>query len=130
MMVPSSWPPWSSSVAARPQHRRGPTLFDRVTADMQSYKDEIFGPVMQIMRADSMEEAVSLPSTHQYGNGVAIFTRDGDTARDFVARAQIGMRHVIREAQRAVGVKKGSWTTTKSSCSRARALASLAPSPS
>jgi malonate-semialdehyde dehydrogenase (acetylating)/methylmalonate-semialdehyde dehydrogenase len=69
----------------------GPTLFDRVTADMQSYKDEIFGPVMQIMRSDSLEEAITLPSQHQYGNGVAIFTRNGKAAREFAQQVNVGM---------------------------------------
>jgi malonate-semialdehyde dehydrogenase (acetylating)/methylmalonate-semialdehyde dehydrogenase len=69
----------------------GPTLFDRVTADMQTYKEEIFGPVMQLMRADSIEEAISLPSNHQYGNGVAIFTRNGKAAREFAQRVNVGM---------------------------------------
>jgi malonate-semialdehyde dehydrogenase (acetylating) / methylmalonate-semialdehyde dehydrogenase len=69
----------------------GPTLFDNVTPDMSIYKDEIFGPVLCIVRADSYEEALALPSEHEYGNGVAIFTRDGDTARDFVSRVQVGM---------------------------------------
>ncbi|ESZ86869.1 MAG: methylmalonate-semialdehyde dehydrogenase [Blastomonas sp. CACIA14H2] len=69
----------------------GPTLFDRVTTDMQSYKEEIFGPVLQIVRAKDFEEAVSLPSKHQYGNGVAIFTRNGHAAREFAARVNVGM---------------------------------------
>jgi malonate-semialdehyde dehydrogenase (acetylating)/methylmalonate-semialdehyde dehydrogenase len=69
----------------------GPTLFDHVTADMSIYTDEIFGPVLCIVRAKDYEEALSLPSDHEYGNGVAIFTRDGDTARDFVSRVQVGM---------------------------------------
>ncbi len=69
----------------------GPTLFDRVQPDMQSYKDEIFGPVMQLMRTDSMEEALSLPSRHQYGNGVAIFTRNGKAAREFAQQVNVGM---------------------------------------
>ncbi|TPG36536.1 CoA-acylating methylmalonate-semialdehyde dehydrogenase [Mycolicibacterium hodleri] len=69
----------------------GPTLFDHVTKDMSIYTDEIFGPVLCIVRADSYEEALALPSEHEYGNGVAIFTRDGDTARDFVSRVQVGM---------------------------------------
>ncbi|MCW2513245.1 MAG: methylmalonic acid semialdehyde dehydrogenase [Mycobacterium sp.] len=69
----------------------GPTLFDHVTPDMSIYTDEIFGPVLCIVRADSYEEALALPSEHEYGNGVAIFTRDGDTARDFVSRVQVGM---------------------------------------
>ena len=69
----------------------GPTLFDHVTTDMSIYRDEIFGPVLCIVRADTYEEALALPSEHEYGNGVAIFTRDGDTARDFVSRVQVGM---------------------------------------
>jgi malonate-semialdehyde dehydrogenase (acetylating)/methylmalonate-semialdehyde dehydrogenase len=69
----------------------GPTLFDHVTKDMSIYTDEIFGPVLCIVRAKDYEEALALPSDHEYGNGVAIFTRDGDTARDFVARVQVGM---------------------------------------
>jgi malonate-semialdehyde dehydrogenase (acetylating)/methylmalonate-semialdehyde dehydrogenase len=69
----------------------GPTLFDHVTTDMSIYTDEIFGPVLCIVRAKDYEEALSLPSTHEYGNGVAVFTRDGDTARDFVSRVQVGM---------------------------------------
>ncbi len=69
----------------------GPTLFDHVKPDMKTYQEEIFGPVLQIVRADSFEQALELPSKHQYGNGVAIFTRDGRAARDFAARVQVGM---------------------------------------
>jgi len=69
----------------------GPTLFDHVTADMSIYTDEIFGPVLCMVRAEDYEEALRLPSEHEYGNGVAVFTRDGDTARDFVSRVQVGM---------------------------------------
>ena len=69
----------------------GPTLLDRVTTDMESYKEEIFGPVLQIVRAKDFEEAVRLPSEHQYGNGVAIFTRNGHAAREFAARVEVGM---------------------------------------
>lgn len=69
----------------------GPTLFDHVTADMSIYTDEIFGPVLCIVRAHDYEEALRLPTEHEYGNGVAIFTRDGDAARDFVTRVQVGM---------------------------------------
>jgi len=69
----------------------GPTLFDRVTTDMSAYKEEIFGPVLQIVRAQSFEDAVRLPSEHQYGNGVAIFTRNGHAAREFAARVNVGM---------------------------------------
>ena len=69
----------------------GPTLFDHVTTDMQSYKEEIFGPVLQIVRAPDFETALKLPSAHQYGNGVAIFTRNGHAAREFAARVDVGM---------------------------------------
>ena len=69
----------------------GPSLFDRVTSDMETYRDEIFGPVLQVMRADTVEEAVRLPSQHQYGNGVAIFTRNGQAAREFAKRVNVGM---------------------------------------
>ncbi|MGJ0204377.1 CoA-acylating methylmalonate-semialdehyde dehydrogenase [Leucobacter sp. gxy201] len=69
----------------------GPTLFDHVTTDMAIYREEIFGPVLSITRADTYEEALALVTDHMYGNGVAIFTRDGDTARDFSARADVGM---------------------------------------
>ncbi len=69
----------------------GPTLLDRVTPDMKTYHEEIFGPVLQIMRADTVEEAVRLPSEHQYGNGVAIFTRNGQAAREFAKRVNVGM---------------------------------------
>lgn len=69
----------------------GPHLFDRVTPDMDIYKTEIFGPVLSTVRADSYETALGLAMDHEYGNGAAIFTRDGDTARDFASRINIGM---------------------------------------
>lgn len=69
----------------------GPSLFDHVKPTMESYREEIFGPVLQIVRAESFEEALSLPSQHQYGNGVAIFTQNGRAARDFAARVHVGM---------------------------------------
>ena len=69
----------------------GPTLIDRVQPTMRSYRDEIFGPVLQIMRAASFEDALALASSHQYGNGVAIFTRSGRMAREFAARVDVGM---------------------------------------
>jgi len=72
-------------------HFMGGCLFDRVTPDMRIYKEEIFGPVLSVVRAKDYEEAVRLPSEHDYGNGVAIFTRDGDAARDFVNRVEVGM---------------------------------------
>jgi len=69
----------------------GGCLFDDVTPEMRIYKEEIFGPVLSVVRAKDYEEALRLPSEHDYGNGVAIFTRDGDTARDFTSRVQVGM---------------------------------------
>jgi malonate-semialdehyde dehydrogenase (acetylating)/methylmalonate-semialdehyde dehydrogenase len=69
----------------------GGCLFDEVTPEMRIYKEEIFGPVLSVVRAKDYEEAVRLPSEHAYGNGVAIFTRDGDTARDFTERVNVGM---------------------------------------
>jgi malonate-semialdehyde dehydrogenase (acetylating)/methylmalonate-semialdehyde dehydrogenase len=69
----------------------GPSLFDQVKPSMRSYQEEIFGPVLQILRAESFEEALSYPSDHQYGNGVAIFTRNGRAAREFAARVEVGM---------------------------------------
>ncbi|OZC50103.1 methylmalonate-semialdehyde dehydrogenase (CoA acylating) [Rhodococcus sp. RS1C4] len=69
----------------------GATLFDKVTTDMRIYKEEIFGPVLIVVRAEDYEDALRLPTEHEYGNGVSIFTRDGDTARDFCSRVQVGM---------------------------------------
>ncbi|MBH0120506.1 CoA-acylating methylmalonate-semialdehyde dehydrogenase [Rhodococcus sp. NPDC003382] len=69
----------------------GATLFDKVTTDMSIYREEIFGPVLTVVRARDYEDALRLPTEHEYGNGVAIFTRDGDTARDFATRVQVGM---------------------------------------
>ena len=69
----------------------GPHLFDKVTPEMDIYKYEIFGPVLSTVRAGSYEEALKLAMDHEYGNGTAIFTRDGDAARDFAARVNVGM---------------------------------------
>ncbi len=69
----------------------GGTLLDNVTADMSVYKTEIFGPVLSVLRAKDYAEAVKLINTHEYGNGTAIFTRDGDAARDFAKRIKVGM---------------------------------------
>lgn len=69
----------------------GGTLIDKVTTNMASYNNEIFGPVLQIARAKDFETAISMPSQHQYGNGVAIYTQNGGIARDFVSRVQAGM---------------------------------------
>ena len=69
----------------------GAHLFDHVTPDMDIYTTEIFGPVLSMVRAKDYEEAINLAIDHEYGNGTAIFTRDGDTARDFANRINIGM---------------------------------------
>ncbi|MZR13023.1 CoA-acylating methylmalonate-semialdehyde dehydrogenase [Maritimibacter sp. DP07] len=69
----------------------GPTLFDNVTEDMDIYQEEIFGPVLSTVRKDSYEDALELVMKNQYGNGTAIFTSDGDTARDFASRVNVGM---------------------------------------
>jgi malonate-semialdehyde dehydrogenase (acetylating) / methylmalonate-semialdehyde dehydrogenase len=69
----------------------GPSLFDGVKKGMKTYNEEIFGPVLQIVRAETFEEAIDLPSSHQYGNGVAIFTRNGRAAREFAQRVNVGM---------------------------------------
>ena len=69
----------------------GPTLFDRVTPDMDIYKEEIFGPVLSVVRSTTYEDAIDLVMNNPYGNGTAIFTRDGDAARDFAARINVGM---------------------------------------
>jgi malonate-semialdehyde dehydrogenase (acetylating)/methylmalonate-semialdehyde dehydrogenase len=69
----------------------GGSLFDQVTTDMRIYKEEIFGPVLAVVRADDYESALTMVNDHEYGNGTAIFTRDGDAARDFAQRVNIGM---------------------------------------
>ncbi len=69
----------------------GGCLFDRVTPEMRIYKEEIFGPVLSVARAKTYEDGLTMASTHEYGNGVAIYTRDGDAARDFASRVNVGM---------------------------------------
>ena len=69
----------------------GGCLFDNVTKDMRIYKEEIFGPVLSVVRAEKYDEALALCNDHEYGNGVAIFTRDGDAAHDFASKVQVGM---------------------------------------
>ena len=69
----------------------GGTLFDRVTPDMTIYKEEIFGPVLSVVRSPSYDHAVKLINAHEYGNGTAIFTRDGDAARSFADKIEVGM---------------------------------------
>jgi malonate-semialdehyde dehydrogenase (acetylating)/methylmalonate-semialdehyde dehydrogenase len=69
----------------------GPSLFDNVTPDMEIYKQEIFGPVLSTVRKATYEDALKLVIDNEYGNGTAIFTADGDTARDFASRVNVGM---------------------------------------
>jgi malonate-semialdehyde dehydrogenase (acetylating)/methylmalonate-semialdehyde dehydrogenase len=69
----------------------GPSLFDHVRADMRSYQEEIFGPVLQMVRVDSLEQGIALASAHPYGNGVVVFTRSGDAARRVAEQAEAGM---------------------------------------
>jgi malonate-semialdehyde dehydrogenase (acetylating)/methylmalonate-semialdehyde dehydrogenase len=69
----------------------GACLFDHVKPEMRIYKEEIFGPVLGIVRVNNFEKALELINEHEYGNGTSIFTRDGDTARDFGRRVQVGM---------------------------------------
>lgn len=76
-------------------HEKGfflaPCLFDHVTANMRIYREEIFGPVLSIVRTDNFEQALQLVNDHEFGNGTAIFTRDGEVAREFTSRVQAGM---------------------------------------
>jgi malonate-semialdehyde dehydrogenase (acetylating)/methylmalonate-semialdehyde dehydrogenase len=74
-----------------PGYFLGPTLFDHATADMRVYREEIFGPVLTMVRVDSFDAAVKLINDHEYGNGTAIFTRDGDSAREFANNIEVGM---------------------------------------
>ena len=69
----------------------GPTLIDQVTPNMHSYQQEIFGPVLQIMRVETMQEAMDLIDNHEYGNGTCIYTRDGEAARYFSDHIKVGM---------------------------------------
>ena len=69
----------------------GGCLFDHVQKDMRIYKEEIFGPVLSVIRVKNFEEATKLINDHEYGNGVSIYTRDGDSARTFASKIQVGM---------------------------------------
>ena len=69
----------------------GGCLFDRVKPTMKIYKEEIFGPVLSVVRAKDFEEAIGMVNDHEYGNGTAIFTRDGDAAREYASRVKVGM---------------------------------------
>ena len=69
----------------------GGCLFDQVTPEMTIYREEIFGPVLSVVRTPAFKDALRLVNEHEFGNGVAIFTRDGDAAREFAHRVQVGM---------------------------------------
>ena len=69
----------------------GPTLFDKVTPNMNIYKEEIFGPVLSVVRIKEYDEALELINTHQFGNGTSIYTSNGQLARDFTTNVKIGM---------------------------------------
>ncbi len=69
----------------------GGCLFDNVTTDMRIYKEEIFGPVLSVVRSPDFDNAVQIINDHEFGNGVSIFTRDGDAAREFTNRIEVGM---------------------------------------
>jgi malonate-semialdehyde dehydrogenase (acetylating)/methylmalonate-semialdehyde dehydrogenase len=69
----------------------GACLFDRVTEEMRIYREEIFGPVLSVVRVPTVERALRLVNSHEFGNGAAVFTRDGDVAREFASRVQAGM---------------------------------------
>lgn len=69
----------------------GGSLFDNVKPDMRTYREEIFGPTLQVVRAETFDEAIRLPSEHEFGNGTSIFTRDGDTARAYANNVEVGM---------------------------------------
>jgi len=78
-------------ITESPGYFLGPTLFDHATSEMRVYQEEIFGPVLTITRTETFDEAIKLVNDHEYGNGTAIFTRDGDAAREFANGIQVGM---------------------------------------
>jgi malonate-semialdehyde dehydrogenase (acetylating)/methylmalonate-semialdehyde dehydrogenase len=78
-------------ITKSPGYFLGPTLFDHATKDMRVYNEEIFGPVLTITRVATFDEAIELVNDHEYGNGTAIFTRDGDAAREFANNIKVGM---------------------------------------
>jgi len=78
-------------ITKSPGYFLGPTLFDHATKEMRVYQEEIFGPVLTIIRTETFNEAIDLVNAHEYGNGTAIFTRDGDAAREFANGIQVGM---------------------------------------
>jgi len=78
-------------VTKLPGYFLGPTLFDRASSAMRVYREEIFGPVLTMVRVDTFDEAIRLVNEHEYGNGTSIFTRDGDAAREFANHIEVGM---------------------------------------
>lgn len=78
-------------ITESPGYFLGPTLFDHATRNMRVYQEEIFGPVLTMIRVETFDEAIELVNEHEYGNGTAIFTRDGDAAREFSNGIQVGM---------------------------------------
>ncbi|MDZ7643175.1 MAG: CoA-acylating methylmalonate-semialdehyde dehydrogenase [Woeseiaceae bacterium] len=78
-------------ITQSPGYFLGPTLFDHATADMRVYREEIFGPVLTLTRVETFDEAMQLVNDHEYGNGTAVFTRDGDAAREFANGIEVGM---------------------------------------
>ena len=78
-------------ITKSPGYFLGPTLFDHATSDMRVYQEEIFGPVLTMIRVDTFDEAINLVNDHEYGNGTSIYTRDGDAAREFANRIEVGM---------------------------------------
>ena len=78
-------------ITADPGYFLGPTLFDHATQEMRVYQEEIFGPVLTMVRVDTFDEAIRLVNEHEFGNGTSIFTRDGDAAREFANNIEVGM---------------------------------------
>lgn len=74
-----------------PGYFLGPTFFDHAKQDMRVYQEEIFGPVLTMVRVETFDEAIRLVNEHEYGNGTAVFTRDGDAAREFASNIEVGM---------------------------------------
>ncbi len=87
----------------------GPSLFDNVTPDMDIYQEEIFGPVLSTVRTETYEEALDLIMKNQYGNGTSIYTADGDTARDFANKVNVGMVGSTSRSRPAELLSFGGW---------------------
>mgnify|MGYP001815037096 FL=1 len=78
-------------ITKSPGYFLGPTLFDHASQDMRVYQEEIFGPVLTMIRVDTFDDAIRVINEHEYGNGTSIFTRDGDAAREFANHIEVGM---------------------------------------